>query len=204
MRFAFFFVFLLSTVFALAQEVSIPKSWKKDVRKFREKLEWEYMHEERTPLTPEDKAHFKGLDYFRADRDFIVIARFIRTPDAIPFAMMTSSGKTREYVKYADLDFTVQGRTLKLAVYQNIQLVKDEKYKNHLFLPFTDFTCGIESYGGGRYIDLEIPAGQNILIDFNQCYNPYCAYSTGWNCPIVPDENRLDIRIVAGVKKWHE
>ena len=71
---------------------------------------------------------------------------------------------------------------------------------DHLFLPFTDNTNGVETYGGGRYIDLKIPAGNTINIDFNKAYNPYCAYSDKYSCPIPPPENHLDIEIKAGIK----
>ena len=68
-------------------------------------------------------------------------------------------------------------------------------------LPFTDLTNGNETYSGGRYIDLEIPEGNTIRIDFNKSYNPYCAYTEGYSCPIPPAENNLGYTITAGVKK---
>jgi uncharacterized protein (DUF1684 family) len=73
-----------------------------------------------------------------------------------------------------------------------------------LFLPFSDLTCGKESYIGGRYIDLKIPTSDTILIDFNTAYNPYCAYNHKYSCPIVPLENDLPVAINAGVKKFHD
>ena len=73
-----------------------------------------------------------------------------------------------------------------------------------MFLPFSDETNGIESYGGGRYIDLRIPEGNTLIIDFNSAYNPYCAYNDKYSCPIVPRENYLRTRIEAGVKKFKD
>jgi uncharacterized protein (DUF1684 family) len=70
------------------------------------------------------------------------------------------------------------------------------------FLPFTDETNGMESYGGGRYIDLNVPKGNKLIIDFNSAYNPYCAYNDKYSCPIVPRENYLKTRIEAGVKTF--
>jgi len=75
-------------------------------------------------------------------------------------------------------------------------------YKNHIFIPFTDLTNGEETYGGGRYIDATIPKGKSITLDFNYSYNPYCHYTEGYNCPIPPKENFLDIKIKAGEKIW--
>ena len=76
-----------------------------------------------------------------------------------------------------------------------------EEYKNHLFLPFTDLSNGEKSYTGGRFIDLEIPNSDVIVIDFNKAYNPYCAYSPDYSCPIPPAENHLNVNILAGVMK---
>ena len=80
--------------------------------------------------------------------------------------------------------------------------LKDLKeYKDHLFLPFRDLTNDVETYIGGRYIDLTIPKGNKITIDFNKAYNPYCAYNyTDYSCPIVPEENKLQTRVLAGIK----
>ena len=85
-----------------------------------------------------------------------------------------------------------------------IDLIKKDGYKDYLFLPFSDLTCGKDSYIGGRYIDMRIPKSNTVLIDFNKAYNPYCAYSYKYSCPIVPLDNDLDIEILAGVKKFHD
>ena len=65
-----------------------------------------------------------------------------------------------------------------------------------------DKTNGKESYGGGRYLDLEIPEDKIIILDFNKAYNPYCAYSDRYSCPIPPIENHLDVAINAGFKAF--
>jgi len=83
-----------------------------------------------------------------------------------------------------------------------VELKEDEGYEDYLFLPFTDATNGNETYGGGRYIDLSIPNGDQIVIDFNKAYNPYCTYNKKYSCPIVPSQNALDIEIFAGVKAF--
>ena len=75
---------------------------------------------------------------------------------------------------------------------------------DYLFLPFTDLTSGVDTYGGGRYIDQKIPEGNSIIIDFNQSYNPYCAYNPRYSCPIPPPENDLLIEIMAGVKDFKQ
>jgi uncharacterized protein len=91
-----------------------------------------------------------------------------------------------------------------LQVFQNLGLLNDPKYSDHLFIPFTDGTTYTETYGGGRYIDLSTKdiKGDKLMVDFNKCYNPYCAYAEGYNCPIPPVENRLPISIHAGERNW--
>ena len=117
--------------------------------------------------------------------------------------MKTTGTRTPKYIKYGTLNFTIDGVALKLNVYRNIELSKTAEYKDHLFLPFSDLTSGKESYIGGRYIDLKIPKGNTIAVDFNQAYNPYCAYNHKYSCPIVPLENDLNVEIKAGVKTFH-
>src|SRR4051812_14133673 len=107
--------------------------------------------------------------------------------------MKTSTARLPKYRKYAELEFTLQGKAFKLAVYQSSDLMKNVIYKNYLFLPFKDLSSGKETYGGGRYIDLELPVKDNVItLDFNKAYNPYCAYSTKYSCPLVPSENMLN------------
>ncbi|MBZ0243452.1 MAG: DUF1684 domain-containing protein, partial [Bacteroidales bacterium] len=87
--------------------------------------------------------------------------------------------------------------------FQNLDILeKNPDYKG-LFVPFKDKTNGKISYGGGRYLDIEIPESAQLILDFNNAYNPYCAYNSKWSCPIPPYENHLKISICAGVKKYH-
>jgi hypothetical protein len=118
--------------------------------------------------------------------------------------MKTSTDREPLYVKYGEVEFTIDGKALKLNVYKNIELSKKKEYKNYLFLPFSDLTSGNESYIGGKYIDLKTPKGNTIAIDFNRSYNPYCAYNYKYSCPKVPLDNDLNIAIKAGVKKFHD
>jgi uncharacterized protein (DUF1684 family) len=108
------------------------------------------------------------------------------------------------YVKSGEAHFEIYGKSFRLNIYKNIELSKKEEYKDYLFLPFSDLTCGKESYIGGKYIDMKMPAGDTIVIDFNRSYNPYCAYNHKYSCPKVPLENDLKIEIKAGVKKFHD
>ena len=156
---------------------------------------------ERAPLKAPDTSY---LDFFAPDPAYQVSAEFIPTPEAEPFEMPTSSGRTKTFVQHGWLRFSLGADTLQLAVYTNLLLQQQEIYKNHLFLPFKDWSNGESTYGGGRYLDLsvtDIIEGM-IEIDFNLAYNPYCAFSDGYNCPIPPAVNRLDIAVEAGEKAF--
>ena len=150
-------------------------------------------------MTEKDRAEFKNLDFFPIDKSFIVEAKFKKSKDKKAFEMKTTTARMPLYVKYGEISFSIKGESFKLNVYQNLELMKRPGFKNHLFLPFTDLTSGNESYIGGRYIDLEIPNGKTIIVDFNQAYNPYCAYNKKYSCPIPPKENNLEVKVLAGV-----
>jgi uncharacterized protein len=190
-----FLLLFLNVLMLSAQETS---------KEFQDTLNKEYGNREESPLTEQDFKVFKGLDFFPINEKFIVEAQFTRTPDEKVFKMKTTGTRLPEYVKYGELTFTIDGKPFKLNLYQNIDLTKKEGYEDYLFLPFSDLTCGKESYIGGRYIDMRIPKGDTVTIDFNKAYNPYCAYNHKYSCPIVPLENDLDTEILAGVKKFHD
>ncbi len=173
------------------------------VMAFRKELNADFANKDKSPLTAKDIKSFKKLDFFPVNESFFVNAQFVRTPNEKPFEMPTSSNRKPLYVKFGEAHFVLNGKKGKLNIYRNIELSTKEEYKNYLFLPFTDLTSGVESYGGGRYIDLKIPTGNVITIDFNKAYNPYCAYNHTYSCPIPPEENNLKIAIKAGVKKFH-
>jgi uncharacterized protein (DUF1684 family) len=174
------------------------------VEKFQKELNAEYADTKTSPLAAEDLAQFKALDFYPINEKAFVVAQFMRTKDEKPFEMPTSGTRRPMYVKYGEARFQLEGKEFKLNIYRNIELSKNSAYKDHLFLPFSDLTSGKESYIGGKYIDLKIPAADTIVIDFNLSYNPYCAYNHKYSCPKVPLENDLAIEIKAGVKKFHD
>ena len=156
----------------------------------------------KSPLTDKDRKTFRALDFFKFDSTYVVKANFKSTPNETPFEMPTTTDRKPIYVKYGELFFVLNGKDCKLNIYQNIELVKREGYEDYLFLPFIDETNGEDSYGGGRYLDTSLPKGDTMVLNFNEAYNPYCAYSPRYSCPIVPLENSLDVRVEAGVKAY--
>ena len=153
-------------------------------------------------LLAKDLKTFEGLDFYPIDLSFRVVASLIRTPDAKPFKMATSTQRLAEYVQYGELHFELKGVYQMLPIYQNTDHENQEGYEDYLFLPFTDPTNGETTYGGGRYLEMWIPEGKTMVIDFNKAYNPYCAYNPGYSCPIPPRENNLTVAVEAGVKQF--
>lgn len=187
---------------SLKMVVAQPIVYDNLIQKHRDELHQEFLDTAETPLTEEGLKIFEGLDYFKIDSLYRVSASLVRTPDEKIFEMQTSTDRLPEYLKYGLAEFTLNGKKLKLNVYQNVKLANNEEYKDYLFIPFRDFTSGETTYGGGRYIETEIPNGGNLIIDFNKAFNPYCAYNHKYSCPIPPLENTLEIAIKAGEKSY--
>ncbi|MDW7694096.1 DUF1684 domain-containing protein [Flammeovirgaceae bacterium SG7u.111] len=178
------------------------QSHQEEILEFQEHLNHEFKDPKESPLTEEDIKTFEHLDFFPINKKYKVTAKFQRTRNSIPFKMKTTTDRTPTYEVYGIATFEFEGKEYKLNIYQSHDLRLMPQYAKHLFLPFTDLTNGKEFYGGGRFMDLEIPEGDSIVIDFNKAYNPYCAYNGKYSCPIPPKENDLSIEVKAGVKKY--
>ena len=152
----------------------------------------------RSPITAQDLPH---IEFYPENKAW----KFTCTCDILqgekPFELPTYSGITRTYIRYATANCKYKTKPFKVTLYKNLTQPSNPLYSDHLFLPFKDHTNGEESYGGGRYLDLKATdiIGGSITIDFNRCYNPWCAYSDGYNCPIPPRENHLEITSVPHV-----
>jgi uncharacterized protein (DUF1684 family) len=193
MKLAVLTIFLLSLVgFAKAQTAG------DDLRKFRETREKAFRNSFETPLTNEDFANFKGLEYFDVNEKFIVKARLEKTTGAQVFMIPTSVGRTRKYFKYGVLTFELEGKSFSLTVFRSETSAKNNGL---LFVPFRDQTNGKETYCAGRYLDIKAPSGEEAILDFNYAYNPACAYGRDdFSCAIPPRENFLQTEIKAGEK----
>ena len=171
-----------------------------EIKDFQQTLNTEFADPEESPLTAEDLKKFKELTFFEIDTNYVIEAEFVRTPSESPFAMPTTTNRTPIYVKYGEAYFKIKGKSYKLNIYQSQDLSTNPEYLDYLFIPFTDESNGHGSYPGGRYIDFKIPTSNRITLDFNKAYNPYCAYSGRYSCPIPPAENNLAVAIPVGVK----
>jgi uncharacterized protein len=190
-------IFLLFPLLIFSQKLSKEES---EIKKFQKELNAEYLNPKETPLRGENFKNFKQHPFFPINLKYRITAKFEKTENAEPFDLPTSSGKTKPYREFGKATFQLDGKSYTLTLYQSLDLIKQKKYKDYLFLPFRDATNEKETYGGGKYLDLMIPKGKTIILDFNKSYHPYCAYNAyDYNCPVVPEENKLPVEIRAGV-----
>lgn len=145
-----------------------------------------------SPIPHERRATFSGLSYY-AYEPTLALSLAFAPGDGSTVTIGTSDGATRAYTRAGSVTFPVGQDTATLTL-----LATD----NGLFLPFRDATSGKETYGAGRYLDLEQPVEGVIEIDFNLAYNPYCAYSDSYSCPLPPHENWLTVPIAAGEQSF--
>jgi uncharacterized protein (DUF1684 family) len=147
-----------------------------------------------SPIPPEKRKELLPLSYYPVDPSYSVPAALKLATERPVFEMPTSTGTIRKYQHVGTLEFSYKGQPLSLGAFSEA----GTKQITSLFVPFADMTTGKETYFAGRYLDLE-PTGTGIYeIDFNQAYNPYCAYNSGWECPYPPSSNRLKVPIQAG------
>ncbi|MEL6695827.1 MAG: DUF1684 domain-containing protein [Bacteroidota bacterium] len=196
------FSLLLFTSLALQAQIDLI-GYPDSIASYHAEQKEKFQDEVRSPLR-EGAAHFKGHDWFPTNPSFCVDATLRRTDEAKPFMMPTSNpDRSKPYVSYGIATFRLGEEVFELTVYKSLGLPALPQYRDYYFIPFQDQTNGEETYGGGRYLDIRLKDGQNqFVIDFNRCYNPYCAYTDGWSCPIPPKENRLTTRIEAGIKSY--
>ena len=168
----------------------------------RAKKDSSFAADANSPIPAEQLVKFKGLRYFKVDPNLRLTAQLQKLAHSDSFKIMTSKGVERPIMRYGYFEVELQNRAHRLFVYKLLDI--QDRYPNALFLPFLDSTSGKESYGGGRYLDLEVNESGLYELDFNRAYNPLCAYGrTIYRCPIPPEENRLPVSVRAGEKTWH-
>jgi uncharacterized protein (DUF1684 family) len=159
----------------------------------------EFKADPNSPIPEHIRPHFKGLFYFEPDSSYQVTARLLPT-DTTLYMRRNAKDSTRLYKAYR-LEFLWKGKKHYLTAYWS------DSTRESLFIPFRDSTSGNLTYGGGRFLDIPFrPADHKgtLVIDFNRCYNPYCAYNPEYACPLPPEENRLSFAVKAGEKAFEQ
>jgi len=183
--------------------LGISQDYSQQIHTYREQKAQSFSENKFGPLRADQIHH---LHYFAPNETFKIEATVELLQGEKSFRMPTYDGTSNEYIRYALLHFELNGLQHTLTAYQSVALFQNPAYATQLFVPFFDQTNAEETYGGGRYLDLDAKNIKNhsIIIDFNKAYNPYCAYSAGYRCPQPPLENKLETRILAGEKKYVE
>lgn len=169
-----------------------------EIENFRKEKDSYFGSDPDSPIPSEERSMFKGLKYFPASLDYRVKARLTKSGKPEVITMTTSKGTIRPYLTYGVFNFQLQGKALELHAYK----AADDPHDHSLFVPFTDETSGKESYGAGRYLDIEENRSADYVLDFNMAYNPYCAYNENYVCPFPGRENRLPVAVRAGEKNY--
>ncbi len=165
-----------------------------DLSDYRKQKDDFFENDHHSPFSTDQKQDFQGLRYYPENTALQFDTEVEPFSEKKHVQMQTSTGDLQEYLKYGKFGFEVDGVSAELTVYTSGD--------GEAFLPFTDVTSGKETYGAGRYLELEHIAGNKFQIDFNLAYNPWCAYSPAYSCPIPPAENRLSVPIQAGEKDF--
>jgi uncharacterized protein (DUF1684 family) len=185
----------------LGQFLAHASSYNDSMLAYRKGYIDELLKDPRSPIKGSDVQY---LEFYAPNPKYRVTASFKPSAGSQPFLINTHSGKQKPYKEYGILTFTLLDTVYTLHVYQRIDIMTQQVVKNELFVPFTDETNYTKTFGGGRYLDFkETDILQNELdLDFNKCYNPYCAFADGFSCPIPPKENYIPTTIKAGEKMF--
>jgi uncharacterized protein (DUF1684 family) len=171
------------------------------IKQERKQKNEQFRSHRNSPLPEELHETFDSLRYYPPQAIWRVSARLERLPAGDTLSLPLTEGGADKYTRYARATFDWQSHQQTLTVLRRVS-----KTDSSLFVPFTDRTNGLGTYGGGRYLDVETP-GRNdreVILDFNRSYNPYCAYGANFACPMPPKENRLTIEVAAGEKSYKE
>jgi len=166
------------------------------VAQYRADKDHYFRHGDHSPIPAAEKDAFEGLPYFPVDESLVFEGLTLQPytgDEPSHFEIPTSDGKLRPAHRAGVLGFDIGGRSLALTGY-----VLNEGDPTKLFVPFLDATSGTETYGAGRYLDLEPDDDGTYALDFNLAYHPSCVYDMRFSCPLTPAENRLPVRIEAG------
>jgi uncharacterized protein (DUF1684 family) len=139
-------------------------------------------------------------DFYEPNSKFRIFATYKKPRKPNTISVPTSGVKIKDYTEFALVTFEIDGQKHKIMTYRPSPVLPLNR--NLVFVPFKDPTAPKDTYGGGRYMDMGVADFKDgkVVMDFNKAYNPYCAFSDGWNCPIPPKRNHLNVRIEAGEK----
>jgi uncharacterized protein (DUF1684 family) len=179
-----------------AQDADKLSVYKEEMKAYQDSVTLSFISGANGVLDEKALADPHAIPFFAPDEAYRILGSFQRIEGGDTFEMKTSTDRLPLYKDHGILSFSLRDDSLSLHIYQSIE------HPEYFFCPFKDLTNGQETYGAGRYLDFSADELEEGIIDFNLCYNPYCAYNVAYSCPIPPRENHLSVRIEAGVKKY--
>lgn len=174
--------------------------WKALVEREREMKDTFFAQHWQSPIPAKDRLRFQGLDYYPPDPDYRFELELHEHAEKKAVRMTYTKGNEGDFLRWGEFRFSIGGKE------QAVQAYKSDPGAERLFILFRDATSGVETYGAGRYLDLDSERDRTAegkwLLDFNKAYNPWCVYSEDYTCPLVPQENWLEVAIYAGEKNY--
>jgi uncharacterized protein (DUF1684 family) len=178
-----------------------------EMNEFRRQKDAFFATSAQSPIPAQERNQFHGLRYFPPNQAYRVQAQLVRFPNPEIVQLGTTTGRITQHYRYAEVRFTLNGQMCRLTAYKSVpEPGHEHHHEDHeLFLPFRDATTSKESYGAGRYLEVEennAGPGQ-LLLDFNLAYSPWCSYSDQYSCVLPPAENTLSVAVRAGEQSYH-
>jgi len=174
--------------------------WKEDLEREREMKDRFFAEHWQSPIPAKERTQFKGLDYFPLDPSYRFELELHEHEERRAVRMAYTKSQEQDFLRWGEFRFKVGDKE------QAIQAYKSDPAEERLFILFRDATSGKETYGAGRYLDLEPDRDRTVegkwILDLNKAYNPWCVYSEDYTCPFVPPENWLEVPIRAGEKNY--
>jgi uncharacterized protein len=177
-----------------------------EIKQYRHQKDQFFATSADAPIPRPERQQFAGLRYFEPDLTYRVQAELVRFDAPAVVQLGTTTGRVTEHYRYGEVHFTLGGGPCRLTVYKSVDADGEAEDSPELFLPFHDATTGQESYGAGRYLEVEEAAdgAGHLTIDFNLAYSPWCAYNDAYSCVLPPAENRLTVAVRAGERSYHD
>ena len=181
--------------------------WEEALERHRAEKDEYFRSSANSPIPPDRREAFGGLSYYPPDPDYRFEVPLREHDEKERVAVGTSADGEREYLRWGEFRIEVDGEEV------DVQAYKSSPDDDRLWVPFRDGTSGDETYGAGRYLDLE-PGSHRVddgdgdggdaewTLDFNEAYNPTCAYADAYECPLPPAENWLDVDVRAGERNY--
>jgi len=179
----------------------IEQNYATELQVHRVAEEKSFRNKETTLLSDDYFERFTGLNYFPADIKYRIVAKLVRLSETELTNLGTTGGTPYGFMRFGKVEFFLDGKAIELQVFE---FPSDDTARPAIFVPFRDATSGKDSYGGGRFMIINIPQSDQVVVDFNLAINPICVYDPDYICPIPPLSNTISDRIVAGAMMYFD